>query len=323
MPVTFGLKPDEFELDNVHRAFEAAERAGFDKGCMGDHLHETIITEDRSLLEAWTTLSYLSAKLQKLRLGICVLNINWRHPVLTAKMGANLDILSGGRFELALGLGLREPEYTTYGFPFGTPRERIDKCGEFAHVVKLLWTSDDCNFNGNYYSMQHASVRPKPIQTPHPPIAVAAMGKRSINAIPKWKVDWYVQDIPDSTSYVQRVKWMENACRLNKVDPKTVKRGAKLQVIIAETEKELEQKVNECYEKSAFKLPKGLSVANYQKSFVTGTTDRVHKIMTDFVNLGATDIIVSFMDPEFRENDFESINLFSKYVIDPIKSEYS
>jgi alkanesulfonate monooxygenase SsuD/methylene tetrahydromethanopterin reductase-like flavin-dependent oxidoreductase (luciferase family) len=323
LTITFGLKPDEFDLNNIRRAFQTAEQLGFDKGCMGDHLHETIITEDRSLAEAWTTLSFLSGKLQKLRLGICVLNINWRHPVLAAKMGANLDILSNGRFEVALGLGLREPEYLAYGFSFGSPSERIKKCEEFAYLLKNLWTSDNLTFKGRYYALQNASVYPKPVQNPHPPIRVAAMGEKLITAIPKWGVGWYVQDIPDITPYREQVKWMDNACRQEGVDPKQVNRGAKLQVIIAETEKELNEKVMRCYQKSAFKLPKQLTVDDYRKSYVTGTAERVREIIVGFVKLGASDFIVSFMDPEFRENDFHSVELFSKEVIHPIKSEYN
>jgi len=322
MKVTFGLKPDEFDLDNIRRSFLAAERLGFDKGWMGDHLHETIITEDRSLAEAWTTLSFLSSQLEKLRLGISVLNINWRHPVLTAKMGANLDIISRGRFELALGLGLREEEYTCYGFPFGSPPERIEKCKEFLFVLKNLWTSPQLTFNGKFYTLRNAVVKPKPIQKPHPPISIAALGRKLITDISGWGAGWLVADLPDVKPYIEMVKWMDSSCRRRGIDPKQVKRGAKFQVIIGETEKELEEKVLRSYQNSAFKIPQGTTMTDYREKFLTGTPDRIHAIVEGFVNLGVSDITVSFMDPEFRENDFRSLELFGKEVINPIRSAY-
>jgi alkanesulfonate monooxygenase SsuD/methylene tetrahydromethanopterin reductase-like flavin-dependent oxidoreductase (luciferase family) len=322
MSVTFGLKPDEFDLDNIQRSFHAAEQSGFDSGWMGDHLHETIITEDRSLAEAWTTLSYMSGQLEKLRLGISVLNINWRHPVLTAKMGANLDIISRGRFELVLGLGEREAEYTSYGFPFGSPAERIEKCREFSHVLKELWTSSQFTFNGKYYTLQNAEVKPKPVQKPHPPIAVGALRRRLITALPQWGVGWYVADLSDFRPYIEMVKWMNDSCRQHGLDIKQIKRGARLQIIIGETEKELEETVRRTYENSAFKIPNGTSLARYRDMypFVAGTPDRIRAVIAGFVDLGVSNIIVSFMDPEFRENDFHSLELFAKEVIDPIKS---
>jgi alkanesulfonate monooxygenase SsuD/methylene tetrahydromethanopterin reductase-like flavin-dependent oxidoreductase (luciferase family) len=321
MAITFGLKPDEFDLENIRRAFQAAEQHGFDGGWMSDHLHETIIRDDLSLAEAWTTLSFLSGQVEKLRLGISVLNINWRDPVLTAKMGANLDIISHGRFELVLGLGLRAEEYTRYGFPFGSSAERIEKCKEFAYVLENLWTTSPFSFDGNFYKLHNADVTPKPVQKPHPPLSVAAVGKRLIGALAAWNVGWYVQDLPDAESYVNMVKLMESSCRKNNVDPKQVTRGAKLQVMIAETEKELKETIRRSYEKSAFKLPKETQLAEYATHYVTGTPDKVRSVMEHFAELGATNIVVSFMDPEFRENDFHSLELFSKEVVHPMKNE--
>jgi alkanesulfonate monooxygenase SsuD/methylene tetrahydromethanopterin reductase-like flavin-dependent oxidoreductase (luciferase family) len=322
MSVSFGLKPDEFDLDNIRRAFQAAERLGFDSGWMGDHLHETIITEDRSLAEVWTTLSYMAGQLEKLRLGISVLNINWRHPVLTAKMGANLDIISHGRFELVLGLGEREAEYTSYGFPYGSPRERIEKCGEFVHVLKSLWTSSQVSFKGKYYALQNAEVKPKPIQKPYPPIAVGALKKRLIRTIPQWDVSWYIADLSDFEPYTEMVKWMNDSCRQRGLDIKQIKRGARLQIIIGETKKELDETIRRTYQNSAFKIPNGTSLAKYREMypFVAGTPDEVRSVLAGFVDLGASNLIVSFLDPAFRENDFHSLELFAKEVLSPIKA---
>ncbi|NIN52129.1 MAG: LLM class flavin-dependent oxidoreductase [Nitrososphaeria archaeon] len=320
MTVTFGLKPDEFNLDNIRSSLLEAERLSFDKGWLGDHIHETIITEEYSLAEVWTTLSYLSGQLDRLRLGISILNINWRHPVLTAKAGANLDIISRGRFELVLGLGLREEEYICYGFPFGKPSERIERCKEFLSVLKNLWTLDSFSFRGRFYNLRNAVVKPKPIQIPYPPIAVAAQGKNLIEAMPQMGAGWYVAADMPIGEYKERVRWMNNACRRKGVDPQSIKRGVRLQLIIDETDRELEEKILRSYENSPFNAPKEMTLTKYREKYLAGTPDMIRDVIKSYIDLGVSDFIITFMEPDFRKNDFRSIELFGKEVINPIKS---
>jgi alkanesulfonate monooxygenase SsuD/methylene tetrahydromethanopterin reductase-like flavin-dependent oxidoreductase (luciferase family) len=321
MAITFGLKPDEFDLDNIRRSFLAAERFGFDKGWIGDHLYETIIAKGYSLAEAWTTLSYLAGQVDKLRLGIAILNINWRHPVLTAKAGANLDIISRGRFELVLGLGAREEEYTCYGFPFGKPSERIQRCKEFVCVLRNLWTSDSFSFTGKFYTLNNALVEPKPLQTPHPPIYIAAKGKRLIEAIPQLGVGWHSSYL-QGTPYAKRARWMNDACNRFGGKPEFIKRGLRLSVIIGETERDSEEKLLKSYHNSPFNYSREMSLAKYREMILVGTPYTVREIIRSYIGLGVSDFIIAFMEPEFRENDFHSIELFGKEVIDPIKSVY-
>lgn len=120
--------------------------------------------------EALATLAYLAASTQRVRLGTHVLVLPYRHPVLTAKMVATIDYLSGGRLILGVGAGWLEEEFTAVGQPHF--RERGAVTDECIRLFKELWTRDEPSFHGRYYQVSDVKFYPKPVQKPHPPIWV-------------------------------------------------------------------------------------------------------------------------------------------------------
>src|SRR5215470_14282512 len=102
------------------------------------------------ILESWTALTACAAITRRVRLGGNVLCNGFRSPALLAKMGASLDVISGGRFELGIGAGWHEPEYSAYGFDFPPPGVRIAQLGEAVKIIKALWTGERTDFDGRY-----------------------------------------------------------------------------------------------------------------------------------------------------------------------------
>src|SRR5262249_9593965 len=101
-----------------------------------------------------------------------------RPPALLAKMGATLDVISGGRFELAVGAGWHEAEFAAYGFGFPAPRGRIEQLGGALKLIKALWTGERADFDGRYYRLRGGLCRPRPVQSPRPPIVVGGAGEK-------------------------------------------------------------------------------------------------------------------------------------------------
>ncbi len=93
-------------------------------------------------------------------------------------MGATLDVISGGRFELAIGAGWHESEHQAYGFDFPEPGVRIARLAEAIRIVKGLWTGERMDFDGRHYRLRGGLCRPRPLQSPRPPIVIGGAGER-------------------------------------------------------------------------------------------------------------------------------------------------
>ena len=135
---------------------------------------------EREALDAWATINALAAVTSTLRLGTLVSPATFRHPSLLAKMVASADRISGGRVELGLGAGWHEHEHRAYGFPFAEMRTRMDVLAEQLQVVLGNWSDGPFSFGGEHYSLQDLDARPKPVQSPHPPLIIGGdAGPRS------------------------------------------------------------------------------------------------------------------------------------------------
>ena len=119
-------------------------------------------------LEPLTLMSYLAAATKKIRLGTSVLIVPYRNPLVTAKMLATLDVLSGGRIILGCGVGWLQEEFAALGAPpFG---ERGKVTDEYIRLMRECWTKDRIEFRGTYYRVSDIVFLPKPVQKPAIPI---------------------------------------------------------------------------------------------------------------------------------------------------------
>jgi probable F420-dependent oxidoreductase len=115
----------------------------------------------------------VAAATRRIRLGTSVLIMPYYAPVMLAKQLATLDVLSGGRLDVGLGLGWSEDEYEAVGVPFKARGRRAD---EFLRLLDLIWTQDVVEFQGEFYRLPRCKVEPKPIQKPRPPITIGGYG---------------------------------------------------------------------------------------------------------------------------------------------------
>jgi probable F420-dependent oxidoreductase len=123
-------------------------------------------------------LSVVAAVTERIRVAPFVTNNDFRHPALLAQDLATLDVLSGGRVEVALGAGWNRPEYEALGLPFDPPGVRISRLAEAVTVIKGCFADGPFSFAGAHYTITGHDGRPRPIQQPHPPIFIGGGGKR-------------------------------------------------------------------------------------------------------------------------------------------------
>jgi probable F420-dependent oxidoreductase len=125
---------------------------------------------DRPGHEVLSTLLYLAGCTQRIRLGPNVLIVPYRPPLLTAKMLTMLDVLSGGRLTVGVGVGWMAEEFEALGAPPYAERGAVTD--EYLRLFKALWTEEHPTFRGKYCQVSEVGFLPKPVQKPHPPIWV-------------------------------------------------------------------------------------------------------------------------------------------------------
>ena len=140
-------------------------------------------------MEQITLLSYIAGQTSKIRLVTSVLIVPHRNPLIAAKSLATLDVLSGGRLVVGVGVGWMREEFQALGLP--PFEERGAVTDEYIRAFKVLWTEDDPSFDGKYISFDDISFLPKPVQKPHPPIWVGGESRPALRRTAELADGWY------------------------------------------------------------------------------------------------------------------------------------
>jgi F420-dependent oxidoreductase-like protein len=163
----------------VRATGHAAEEAGFDAVYVMDHFRQ-IPQVGRAwddFLESYTTLAYLAACTERVRLGALVTGITYRNVAHLGKIVASLDVLSGGRAVCGLGLAWFEAEHAAYGWPFPSTSQRYALLEDALQLLPLLWGPGSPSFQGLVLDVHEAVCYPRPLQE-HVPLVVGGGGER-------------------------------------------------------------------------------------------------------------------------------------------------
>lgn len=157
-----------------------AEQSGASAVTLMDHWFqmETVGKSEDPMLEGYTSLGYLAGITERVKLGLLVTGVTYRHPGLLAKIVTTLDVLSGGRAILGLGAAWYEREHHGLGVPYPALGERFERLEETLQIVHQMWSDDDGPYEGKHYQLAETICRPAPIQEPHPPIMIGGMGEK-------------------------------------------------------------------------------------------------------------------------------------------------
>lgn len=148
------------------------------------------IYTDVPWLDIFDTLAFLAAATEKARLGTSVLIVPYRNPYDVARRIATLDVLSGGRMILGVGVGWMEEEFQLLGIPFN---ERAQRTREYVAVMKALWTQANPRFDGRFIQLDRdVNMLPMPLQKPHPPIWVGGESMPAIRRVVEFGDGWHI-----------------------------------------------------------------------------------------------------------------------------------
>jgi alkanesulfonate monooxygenase SsuD/methylene tetrahydromethanopterin reductase-like flavin-dependent oxidoreductase (luciferase family) len=154
------------------------EELGLEVAALPDHFVDW--TKPTSpWFESWTALAAIAEATSTIRLATAVTQMPLRNPAMLARQALTLDHISNGRIELGLGTGiLNDPSYAMTGLPNWDAGERVDRFGEYVELVGQLLSQEVTTYEGRYYWVEGAVMNPGPVQSPRPPIMVAALGPR-------------------------------------------------------------------------------------------------------------------------------------------------
>ncbi|KAB1645103.1 LLM class flavin-dependent oxidoreductase [Gulosibacter chungangensis] len=180
-------------FDSILRQAEAVQKAGMTHILVGQHFH----FEGSRWFQPVPLLARLAGELDpSVRLCTQILIGPLYNPVMLAEELATLDVVTGGRISVGLGLGYIPKEYETFGIPF---KERGRRLNEIIEILKLMWTQDRVTYDGKYYQLDDLAVHIKPVQKPHPPIWVGAGSDAGIRRAARLGDAWPItpQETPE------------------------------------------------------------------------------------------------------------------------------
>ena len=212
--------------------FRLADELGFDHAWLVDHLMPTDPPHDRSIFEAWTSLSALAAMTTQVRLGVLVSSNTFRHPSLLAKQAVTVDHVSGGRLILGIGTGWYAEEHRRFGLEFPAAPERVDRLEEALQVIACLNGGEAASHDGRFYRLDDATALPRSVQRPRIPVLIAAHRPRMLRLAARYADIWDTFPTIEGTAtdgvssdLSERVAAFEEACHGAGRDAATVRRS--------------------------------------------------------------------------------------------------
>ena len=291
---------------------DTCERVGIETLSSGDHYLSRNDELGNVAHDAWTTIAALAARTSSLRLGTLVTPVTFRPPALLANIVATVDHVSGGRVELGLGAGWMEREHEAFGFPFPETPIRVAMFAEQIEIIHRLWTEDRVTIAGEHYTLTDAPGRPKPFQSPHPPIIVGGSGTRG-TALPAARF----ADVYDTA-------WLEHprefaairervatVCTEVGRDPATLRFSLAIHAIVGTTRAEALEKTRAYYAVRPREQGFDEWFASYAESRLIGSVDEVAAQLVPYAEQGADRVTI--IVPMHR--DLEGLRLIGEQLV--------
>lgn len=191
------------------RIARAVEDLGFAGLYRSDHFTNAQ-APDKDSLELWLSLAWLASHTTRIEFGPLVAPVSFRHPAFTARIGAQLDDLSGGRLTLGVGAGWQEREHTAFGFDLLPLAQRMDRFQEGLEVItRLLRSEEPASFQGRYYTLHEAVLLPRPQRPGGPPLLIGGNGpQRTLPLVAAYADEW-------NAVYIPAARFVELSARLD------------------------------------------------------------------------------------------------------------
>jgi probable F420-dependent oxidoreductase len=173
-----------------------------------------------SVLDPMVALGFAAARTSRIRLGVAVVNLPFVSPLYLAKQAATVDVLSGGRLDLGLGIGWMPEEFAATG---ASTARRGARAEEFLAVLRTLWADEVSSFAGEFYTVPAGRQDPRPVQRPGPPVLLGGMSQRAMERAGRLADGWITSSRADLTKISEAVGVIRGAASAAGRDPGAVR----------------------------------------------------------------------------------------------------
>ena len=210
--VAHPCNPEFLSRNAIVQFSQVAEASGFDGVGFTDHPAPTakwLRTGGHDALDPFVALAFCAAATERIRLIPNIVVLPYRHPLIVEKMVATLDMLSEGRFTLAVATGYLRGEYRALGIDF---EQRNDLFDQAVEIMRGVWSDDDFTYQGVGISATGLSANPKP--TPAPPLWIGGNSRRSRRRVALYGDGWTPFPAPRSMSQTTKTPPLETVADL-------------------------------------------------------------------------------------------------------------
>ena len=189
--VRFGIwTPQSTPWNEIVKRWQHFEALKFDSAWVVDHFVNPYLPKG-FWFEGWTLLAALAARTSTIRIGTLVTNIIYRNPALLARQALTVDHISEGRLELGIGAtSARDVSHGMTGVEVWDNRQRVDRFRETIEIVDQMLRNKVTTYQGHYYQINNAEMHPAPIQSPRPPLTIAAHGPKTLKIAATYGDSW-------------------------------------------------------------------------------------------------------------------------------------
>jgi F420-dependent oxidoreductase-like protein len=276
-------------FDEYLALWRLAEEVGLDWASVFDHILPIQSNPTGPCFEGMTLLAAMAAHTTRLRCGIIVTGVTYRHPAVLASMAPTIDHVSGGRLDLGIGAAWYEDEHNQYGIPFPRIGVRMDMLDEACQVIRAMWTQTRANFEGKHYRLTDALSEPKPLQDPMPLWIGGSGEKRTLRIVAEHATGWNTF-FGDPAEYRHKLDVLERHCADVGRDPGEIRKQVAIRAVLGATEAEARERARE-----------GMFV---------GTPSELVERMRAHVEMGVGDFLLLARPPA----DERTIELFAREV---------
>ncbi|NDL57701.1 TIGR03560 family F420-dependent LLM class oxidoreductase [Phytoactinopolyspora mesophila] len=282
------IPPEEQWNTMLGIAKRADQGTAFETVFVYDHFHTVPEPTSEATHEAWTLMAAFAAATERVRLGQMCTCMAYRNPAYLAKVAATVDIISGGRAEMGIGAGWYEHEWRAYGYGFPRAGERLAMLDEGVQIMRQLWTHGTATLKGEHYSVDGAICRPLPLQEGGIPLWIAGGGEKVTLRIAAKNARGGELDAESYTGYtnfggdldtfVRKSEILAQHCRDLGTDFDSITRTSSFNIVIGETEAEVEDKLSKFADVARRFLPADRveeALKNYRTSPTTGTPEQI------------------------------------------------
>jgi alkanesulfonate monooxygenase SsuD/methylene tetrahydromethanopterin reductase-like flavin-dependent oxidoreductase (luciferase family) len=260
------------------------EALGFDGLAVPDH----VMTSESGTMECTTVLAALAAATETVYIYPKTINNPLRHGPFLAKTLATVDVISDGRLKAGMGAGWKEDEAVAYGYDWPDAPTRLRELEETIDLMTRLWTEDEVDYDGDFYTLSGASCRPHPVQDPHPPIMVGGGGEQfTLRIAAKYADCW---NYWGSTDVIQRkLDVLRDHCETYGTDYDAIQKSWFARCAIRETDDEVADLLEEA---PRFKDEN----VSEDENHLVGTPEEIVADVERYAEMGVEEVVVEFVD---------------------------